>query len=125
MNGFIVELMNRPGTVAHLAETIAGRGINITAFCGVGCGTTGTAVLVTDDDAGTRRALQEAGFNVRDVELVTADLEHKPGTLAAITGKLAAAGINVEAAMPVGMNGGKVSIAFATDDPARAREIVA
>ena len=31
VNAFIVELENRPGMLAGLAEAIAGRGINITA----------------------------------------------------------------------------------------------
>jgi hypothetical protein len=38
------------------------------------------------------------------------------------TRKLANAGVNIEATMPTGMSGGNVTIAFATDNPARARE---
>ena len=55
---------------------------------------------------------------------MTTSLENKPGTLAEATGKLAKAGINIEAAMPVGMAGDKVSLAFATDQPAKAREVL-
>jgi hypothetical protein len=38
--------------------------------------------------------------------------------------RLADAGINIEAALPTGMEGGKVSVAFATDDPSKARQLI-
>ena len=55
---------------------------------------------------------------------MTTALEHTPGSLAAAARKLADAGINVQGALPVGMSEGKVSIAFATDQPAKARELI-
>jgi hypothetical protein len=124
MNAFIVDLMNKPGELARLAETIAQKGINITGFAGATAGGAGTVVLVTNDEAGTRSAMSEKGFRAREVELVMASLENKPGSLAAAAKKLADAGINVEAALPTGMSGENVSIAFATDQPAKARELL-
>jgi hypothetical protein len=124
MNAFIVDLMNKPGELARLAETIAQKGINITGFAGATAGGAGTVVLVTNDEAGTRSAMSEKGFRAREVELVMASLENKPGSLAAAAKKLADAGINVEAALPTGMSGESVSIAFATDQPAKARELL-
>ena len=52
----------------------------------------------------------------------TVIVENKPGALAMITRKLANAGVNLEAAMPTGMSGNKVQIAFATDNAAKATE---
>jgi hypothetical protein len=124
MNAFIVDLMNKPGELARLAETIAQKGINITGFAGATAGDAGTVVVVTNDEAGTRSAINEKGFRAREVELVMASLENKPGSLAAAAKKLADAGINVEAALPTGMSGENVSIAFATDQPAKARELL-
>jgi hypothetical protein len=124
MNAFIVDLMNKPGELARLAEAIAQKGINITGFAGATTGGAGTAVIVTNDEAGTRNAIGEKGFRAREIELVMAALENKPGSLAAAAKKLADAGINVEAALPTGMSGENVSIAFATDNPAKARELL-
>jgi hypothetical protein len=124
MNGFIVELQNKPGELARLAEAIAQKGINIEAFTGATCGGSGSVVVLTNDEGGTRKALSEAGITARETELVTTSLEHKPGTLAAAARKLADAGINVDAALPVGMADGKVSLAFATDQPDRARSVL-
>ena len=124
MNAFIVDLMNKPGELARLAEAVAQKGINITGFAGATAGSAGTVVLVTNDEAGTRSAISENGFRAREMELVMASLENKPGSLAAAAKKLADAGINVEAALPTGISGDSVSIAFATDQPAKARELL-
>ena len=124
MNVFIVDLINQPGQLAKISEAIARKGINITGLSGVTCGGSGAVAILTNDEAGTRKAFEEAGIRARELELVTASLEDKPGTLAAVAKKLADAGVNIEAAMPVGMAGGKVSVAFATDQPAKARELI-
>lgn len=124
MNVFIVDLKHQPGELAKAAEAIALKGINITAFSGLTCGDHGQIALLTNDEAGTRKALSEAGFSVREVEVVSTTLEHSPGTLAAAARKLADAGISVEVALPTVMSGGNVTLAFATDQPARARTVL-
>jgi hypothetical protein len=124
MIAFIVDLQDKPGELARVAEAIAQKGINITGFTGATAGGRGAVMLVTNDEEGTRRALADAGCTVRESELVTASLEHRPGSLAAAARKLADAGINISGAMPVGMSEGKVSIAFATDQPAKASELI-
>ena len=124
MNAFMVELTNKPGELARLAEAIAQKGINITSFAGATAGGNGAVVLTTNDESGTRNALAEMGSRTREIELVTARMEHVPGALAMVTKKLADAGINIEAALPMGMAGDNVSVAFATDNPMKAREIL-
>lgn len=121
MDVFIVSLENRPGMLAGLAESIAGRGINITNIAAATTTDAGAVALTTDDDAGTRSALDEAGVDYRATGAVTAALEHRPGTLAAAARRLADAGVNVEAVFATGMDGGRVTIAFAVDDPAAAQ----
>jgi hypothetical protein len=124
MNAFIVDLTNKPGELARLTDAIAQKGINITSFAGATAGGMGSVVLTTNDESGTRKAITDAGFRAREIELVMAQLEHMPGSLAAAAKKLADAGINIEAALPTGMAGDKVSVAFATDQPAKARELL-
>ena len=124
MNVFIVELKDQPGELARVAEAVARKGIDITSFSGVTSGGRGTVALLTSDEAGTRAALGEGGFSAREVEIATASLENKPGTLAAAARKLADAGINVVAALPTGMAGTTVAVAFATDQPARAQSVL-
>lgn len=122
MNAFLIDLSNKPGELARVAEAIAEKGIDITAFTGATCGDTGTVAFMTNDEAGTEKALSQGGIKHRTVELVSASLANKPGTLAMAARRLADAGVNIEAAMPTGMSGGNVQLAFATDNPAKARE---
>ncbi|TAJ99607.1 MAG: ACT domain-containing protein [Chloroflexota bacterium] len=124
MNAFIVELKNKPGQLARATESIAQKGINILGFSGATCGDSGSIVLLTNDEAATKRALGDAGFRPREVELVVASLANQPGSLATVARTLADAGVNIEAAVPTGMEGGNVSVAFATDNPSRARQVL-
>ena len=77
-----------------------------------------------NDEAGARKAITDAGMRAREIELVTARMEHVPGALAMVARKLGDAGVNIEAALPMSMAGDNVSVAFATDQPAKAREIL-
>ncbi len=124
MNAFIVDLKNKPGEFGKVAEAIAAKGTNITSFSGATCGDSGTVVLVTSDDAATRQALTQGQWKYRPIDLVTASLPDRPGTLAEVTKALGQAGVNIEAALPLGMAGSNVQIAFATDDPVKASAVV-
>lgn len=124
MNAFIVELENRPGELARLAEAIGQRGINITAIAAVTSGTAGGIGVLTNDEAGTREALQAAGISAKELGLVSVNLEHRAGTLAEVTRKLADAGVNVELLLSTGMSGSNVSIALGVDDVEAAQRVV-
>jgi hypothetical protein len=121
MQAFVVELKNKPGELAKLAEAIGAKGINITGFTGAACGDTSSACLITNDEAATRRALQDAHYTSHERELVTASIQDRPGALAQVCRRLGDAGVNIEAALPTGMSGTDVHVAFVTDKPAEAR----
>jgi hypothetical protein len=110
MNAFIVDLEDRPGSVAAVAEAIALKGISITSLAGVTGRGAGGAVVLTNDEAGTRRALAEAGFTTREVEVVPHAIEDRP---VACGGRptLADAGVNLEAVLPTGMSEARQMIA--------------
>ncbi len=124
MKAFIVELRNRPGELATVAEVIARAGVNVTSFIGMSYGDHATAALVTDNDAATRRALSGTGHAVREVELVSALLADEPGSLARATRRLGEAGVNIDAAMTLERSEDHVHVAFATDDPEAARKVL-
>ena len=122
MKAFVMELENKPGGLATAAEALAERGINIENVAGVTCGSDGVIGLITNDEAGTRSAFDARGIGVREIELISAALENRPGTLADAARRLAEAGVNIELMLPTGMDGGKVSIAFGVSDAATARQ---
>ena len=122
MHAFIVELENRPGTVADLSEALGERGINISGVAGAAWGDSAAIGLITNDDAGTRGVLDGRGSNYRELDLVAAGLEDRPGTLGEAARRLANAGVDIQAIMPTGMQGNRVTVAFAVDDAAKASE---
>lgn len=124
MNAFLVDLGNKPGTLATVAEALGAKGVNITNVAGASCGDSGRAVIMTADDAATRTALQEIKASFKEFEVTEASLAHEPGSLGKATRRLADAGVNIEAIVPTGMTGGEVSVGFVTNNPAKAREIL-
>jgi hypothetical protein len=121
MNAFIVELQNKPGELAELAESISQKGINITAVAGSTVGGEGAVSILTNDEAGTRSALQGIGCTFREIELVSAALDDRPGTLATAARRLADAGVNIETLFATGMEGGKITVAIGVSDASAAR----
>lgn len=124
MRAFIVNMENRPGTLADLGTALGDRGINISGLAGVSWDNAGSIAIVTNDDAGTRSVLEDRGIEYRDVDVVSASLEDRPGALGEVARRLANRGINVEVVMPTGVQGGRISVAFGVDDPAGAREVL-
>ena len=124
MNTFIVDLKNKPSELAKVAEAIAKEGIDITGFSGSTCGDSGTLALVTDNETVAERVLADGGWKFRTIELVETSLANRPGVLAETARKLATAGINIEAAFPTSSTGSNAHIVFATDNPAKAKQVL-
>jgi hypothetical protein len=124
MNAFLVELENKPGELARVTEAIAAKGVDISGVSGSTCGSSGSVALMTDNDATTRSALEEARVTFREMEATPAAIGMAPGSLAKACRRLADGGVNVEALMPTGMEGDHVTVAFITSDAAKARQIL-
>jgi len=118
---FIVQLENRPGALAGLARALGARGINISGLASGGAGDHGYAILTTDDDAATRGVLRGAGYPFVEGDTLIVEVEDRPGGLAAVAEKLAAAGVDIRGVLFVGRTDGTVETAFSVDDVARAR----
>ena len=125
MNAFLVDLENKPGEFARIAEAIAKRGINITMISGATCGSSGRVAMATDNDSATRTVLGEAKVTYSESETAEATLRNEPGALAKVARRLANSGVNIEAIIPTGMKGNDVTVAFVTDDPVTARNLFA
>ena len=122
MQWFIAEGSNTPGELARHAEAIAERGINLSNVICLGVGDRGTAAFYAKDEAGLRTALNDAGIAFREVSVLTAELEDKPGTVASAARSLSDAGVNIELVAPVGMSDQKVTVAFGVDKVDEARK---
>ena len=122
MKAFLIELENRPGGLARIAEALGDRGVNITTIAGTTSGDRGAVALMTNDGPGTTSALQAAGVTAREIEVIGVSLAHQPGTLAAAVRRLANAGINVELLLPTDVEGPEVAVAIGVTDAEAARQ---
>jgi hypothetical protein len=124
MTAFLVELENKPGALATVAEALGARGVNITGVSGATCGSSGRAAITTADDVTARSVLQTLKTKFKEYEVTESSLANTPGSLAKVTRRLADAGVNIEAIMPTGMSGNEIHIGFVTDNPTKARDIL-
>lgn len=118
---FVVQLPNHPGELAHVARALASRGVNISHISCAGAGPFACMYLSTDDDAATRAVLRGMGQPFIEGEPLLVEVEDRPGGLAEVTARLAAAGVNITGALMVGRRPGFVDMTFTVDDEARGR----
>ena len=123
-NQFVVQLKNEPGAMATLAEALAARGVDLRAIGGGGIGDAGHVIMTTADDATTKTVLDEGGYTYIEGESILAEVDDKPGGMAALSRRLADAGVNIYGHLFLGRWGDRAMFAFVVDDPDRARPIL-
>ena len=122
---FVIQLENRPGELAHVARALGARGIDIEHISCAGAGTVACAFMTTGSDDDTREVLRGLGHDFIEGDTIVVEVEDRPGGLADVAERLAAAGVNIEGALIVGRRPGIVEMAFAVDDLAKARAAIA
>jgi hypothetical protein len=124
MNGYMISTQDAPGIAARLFEATSARGVNVFPAYGLADGTTGIILVGSDDEDGLRGAIADAGLQATALEMVTTEIDNRPGTGAELFRKLADAGVNLRAAVPIGMGGDKVQVALAADNVAALKSAV-
>ena len=108
---------DRPGMLARAAEAIASGGLNLDGFAEI----EGILHVLTSDPRMARLALESVGLRViAEREVVVLRAADRPGVAAAVFGRLAEAGINVDYAYVASRN----RMIIATDDPQRAEQVL-
>jgi len=82
---------DRPGALAKATTAIANAGINIEGFCEVD----GQFHIVTSDPSGAKRALESAGYKVKETDVVVFPAEDRPGFLAEVLKRISDDEINL------------------------------
>ena len=123
-NQFVVQLNNEPGAMASLAEALAARGVDLRAIGGGGIGDSGHVIMTTADDATTKQILDEGGYTYIEGESILAEVDDRPGGMAALSRQLADAGVNIYGHLFLGRWGDRAMFAFVVDDPDKARPIL-
>jgi hypothetical protein len=123
-NQFVVQLSNTPGGLATLSEALAARGVDLRAIGGGGIGDQGHIILTTADDAATRAVLEAGEYVFIEGESILAEVDDRPGGMAAIARALADAGVNIYGHLFLGRWGDRAMFAFVVDDAKTARPIL-
>jgi hypothetical protein len=121
---FVVQLTNRPGAMADLAETLAKRGVDLRAIGGGGLGEVGHVILTTADDATTKAVLDEGKYTYIEGDSILAEVDDRPGGMARMARELADAGVNIYGHLFLGRWGDRAMFTFVVDDAAKARPIL-
>ena len=100
-------LESKPGVLAKISRALAGAGVNITAICAAETAGRGKIRMVVSDAARAKEALKAAKLRCGEEPALVLTLEDRPGSLARVAEKLAAAKINIKCAYatPGGMGG--------------------
>jgi hypothetical protein len=91
-----VTLPDKPGTLFKATDAIAKRGVNIEGYCVVPSGKEGIFHLFTSDPAGAKKALEEAGFSIREeLDAFAIKVPDRPGALSSVLRPIADQELNV------------------------------
>ncbi len=91
-----VFIENKAGRVAEVAQILGEEDVNIRGFSVSDTADYGILRLVVDKPCEAERALREAGFTVKESDVICIDLPDHPGGLASVLRLVAEAGVNVE-----------------------------
>ncbi len=121
---FVIQVENKPGEMARLAEQLAARGVDLRAIGGGGLGETGHFIMTTADDDGAREVLEAGGWTFLEGESLLAEVDDRPGGMARLARELSDAGVNILGHLFIGRWSDRATFAFVVDDPDKARPIL-
>jgi hypothetical protein len=92
-----IELVDRPGTLAELGESLGRAGINIEGGCGFAIEGKGIVHILVEDPEVARMAVESADLQViGEREVLVVEIEDAPGELGKVTRKVSDAGVNMD-----------------------------
>lgn len=125
MKEFRVTLTHRAGELARLTGLLATHEINLRSVAAVADGAKAIACLVVEDVTGMRAALSDARMQFEEEEVIAELIEDEPGQVADLAAKLANHGVNIQSLYILARDRPLVEIGFTTDDPKRAKKVLA
>jgi hypothetical protein len=112
---------SKPGVLAKVSDALARAGINIIAVCAADAAGPGKIRLVVSDPARAREALGTAKIRCGEEPALLLSMEDRPGALAAVASKLAAAKINIKCAYAT-TGGGPAQVVVVVANPDKAEK---
>ncbi len=119
-----IQLTNKPGDLARVAQALARRGVNIKSLAALSINGMAMARILPDDIVVARSAFEEAHVRFTESEVHLVLLENKAGVVANLTERLGDAGVNLEAVYITGVADDLIELAIVTDNPKKAKKIL-
>lgn len=91
-----VFIENKAGRVSEVTDVLGDNGINIRGFSVSDTADYGIVRLIVDHPEKGHRALSDAGFTVKENDVICLDLPDHPGGLAGVLKVVSGAGVNIE-----------------------------
>jgi hypothetical protein len=109
----VIEVVNAPGALAKVAKAISDAGVNIAAATCLGAGERAELHILVPHATAAKHALAISQLAVtREREVAVVEVDDRPGVLADLAGKVAAAGVNLDLVYVATMN----RVVFGADD---------
>src|ERR1700738_4770989 len=89
-------LENKPGRLAKICSALAHEKVNIQALSVMDTAERSVLRLVTDNPEATRRLLTSVGTESEQADVLSVEVENRPGALARVLERLAEEHINIE-----------------------------
>lgn len=122
---FSVFLVNKPGVLAGVTETLGKARINIIALTMMDSSEHGVLRMVVDDADKARDALGKAHDNWTETDVLVMTLPNRPGAFAAAARQLAEAHVNISYAYTSGgAPGGKTTCVLKVADMKKAMKLL-
>jgi len=119
-----IQLTNKPGDLARVAQALARRGVNIKSLAAMSINGVAMARILPDDIVVARSAFEEAHVRFTESEVHLVLLENQAGVVASVTERLGDAGVNLEAVYITGVADDLIELAIVTDNPKKAKKIL-
>ncbi|TLM98541.1 MAG: ACT domain-containing protein [Actinobacteria bacterium] len=91
-----VFIENKAGRMSEITEALGAAGVNIRGFSVSDTADYGIVRLIVDDPVKGHAVLSDAGFTVKESEVICLDLPDRPGGLAGVLKIVSDAGVNIE-----------------------------
>ena len=92
-----IDIENKPGALAEVAAAISDAGVNIAGATCIGTGERAELHILVRHAEAARHSLAISHLAItREREVVAVDVEDRPGVLADLTRKVAAAGVDLD-----------------------------
>jgi hypothetical protein len=114
-------LENKPGQLAGICRALAKAEVNIATLSLADSADFGIVRMIVDDHVKGARVLTEAGFAVRETEVVTVTVPDRPGGMAELMEKIDGAGLDINYSYAYALgHGEKAILVFSFNDNAKA-----